>query len=414
MPKPQWLPDQEAIEKWLEDFTKRVDEKYKNDEITLHPAIEEFRQLIERDPVVRLYVTNMVEQVPHKREYRQRFLNNVDELLRLMNEVVSMAPEYNQSGRVACPMTAVLDWCMGTAASFACFRLDQVNVALRKILRAWCEFLSSPESLYVMNDSPKGWKCEEAKKAMKMDQFVHDPSHPTWGFKSWNDFFIRHFKPGMRDVADPDNDKVIVNACESTPFAIKTDVQRKDRFWIKSQPYSLQDMLAHDEAVDQFVGGTVYQAYLNPHDYHRWHSPVSGTIRRSYVVEGTYYSENESELDPKESQLGLLGTESQGYLAHMATRALIFIEAKDPSIGLMCFIAIGMGDVSSCVIDPRWQPGTPIKKGDELGYFQFGGSSQCLVFRPDAIAMFDVRAQPQHQHSDPPELPLHARLAYAK
>ena len=61
-------------------------------------------------------------------------------------------------------------------------------------------------------------------------------------------------------------------------------------FWIKSQPYSLADMLANDESVDQFVGGTVYQAFLSATNYHRWHSPVAGTIVRAFVVEGTYYS----------------------------------------------------------------------------------------------------------------------------
>jgi phosphatidylserine decarboxylase len=76
---------------------------------------------------------------------------------------------------------------------------------------------------------------------------------------------------------------VIVSACESTPYGIATDVQREDRFWIKSQPYSLQDMLASDESVDQFVGGTVYQAFLSATNYHRWHSPVAGTIVRAFV-----------------------------------------------------------------------------------------------------------------------------------
>ena len=78
-------------------------------------------------------------------------------------------------------------------------------------------------------------------------------------------------------------------------------MKRQDRFWIKSQPYSLQDMLANDETVDQFVGGTVYQAFLDAHNYHRWHSPVSGTIRRAFVRQGTYYSEADSEgEDPDE------------------------------------------------------------------------------------------------------------------
>jgi phosphatidylserine decarboxylase len=73
-------------------------------------------------------------------------------------------------------------------------------------------------------------------------------------------------------VASPDDDKVVVGACESTPYGISTDVKRQDRFWIKNQPYSLEDMVANDDSVDQFVGGTVHQAFLSATNYHRWHS----------------------------------------------------------------------------------------------------------------------------------------------
>ena len=86
-------------------------------------------------------------------------------------------------------------------------------------------------------------------------------------------------------MAAPDDDKVIVSACESTPYGISVDVQGQDRFWIKSQPYSLEDMLANDESVEELVGGTVYQAFLSAFNYHRWHSPVAGAIVRAFVVE---------------------------------------------------------------------------------------------------------------------------------
>ena len=151
---------------------------------------------------------------------------------------------------------------------------------------------------------------------------------------------------------------MIVSACESTPYGISTDVQRQDRFWIKSQPYSLQDMLADDESVDQFVGGTVYQAFLSATNYHRWHSPVAGTIVRAFVQEGTYYSEADSEgADAVEP------TNSQSYLAHVAARAIILIEADDPVIGLMAFVPVGMSEVSSCIIDPKVTPGYHVAQG---------------------------------------------------
>jgi len=126
----------------------------------------------------------------------------------------------------------------------------------KKILTAGCEFLSSADSLYVFNDSPSGWKCAAARRAIGIEQFEYNPADEQWGFASWNDFFTRPFRDGQRPVASPDDDKIIVNACESTPYRLAIGVKRQDRFWIKSQPYSLQDMLANDDAVDQFVGGT--------------------------------------------------------------------------------------------------------------------------------------------------------------
>jgi len=167
-------------------------------------------------------------------------------------------------------------------------------------------------------------------------------------------------------------------------------------------------MLASDQSADQFSGGTVYQAFLSATNYHRWHSPVAGTIVRAFVQEGTYYSEADSEgADAAEPQY------SQSYLAHVATRAVILIEADNPVIGLTAFVPVGMSEVSSCVIDPKIQPGYHVAKGEEIGYFQFGGSTHCLVFRPGAIASFSLTAIPQPHDPHPPLVQVRSQLATA-
>ena len=336
-----WLPDdQDDLESWLAGHRERVEAR--GEQVVLHPVLVEFQELIDTDPVVRMYIHQMIAQVPSTKAYSKRHLESAKQLLRLINEVLTMAPEFGESAMVATPLGAILDWTMGTPAGFAAFRDPRINAILKKILTAWCKFLSKKDSLYVLNDSPSGWKCAAAQKAVGIEQYEHDPEDEHWGFASWNDFFTRRFKDGQRPVASPDDDKVIVSACESTPYSIATDVQRQDRFWIKSQPYSLQDMLANDESVDQFVGGTVYQAFLSATNYHRWHSPVAGTIVRAFVQEGTYYSEADSEgADAVEP------TNSQSYLAHVAARAIILIDADDPVIGLVAFVPVGMSDVSS-------------------------------------------------------------------
>ncbi len=404
-----WLPEeQDDLESWLAGHRERVEAR--GEQVVLHPVLSEFRELMDSDPVVRMYMDQMIAQVPSTKPYSRRHLESVEQMMRLINEVLTMAPEFGpQSAMVATPLGAILDWTMGTRAGFAAYRDPRINAMLKKILAVWCEFLSSGDSLYVLNDSPSGWKSADAQRTVGIEQYEHDPQDEHWGFSSWNDFFTRRFKDGERPVASPDDDKVIVSACESTPYGISTDVKRQDRFWIKSQPYSLADMLANDDSVDEFVGGTVFQAFLSATNYHRWHSPVAGRIVRAFVREGTYYSEADSE-----GKDAVEPTNSQSYLAHVAARAIILIEADDPVIGLMAFVPVGMSEVSSCIVAATVKPGYHVEKGEELGYFQFGGSTHCLVFRPGAIAEFSLAAIPQPHDPQAPLVLVRSRLATAK
>ena len=185
---------------------------------------------------------------------------------------------------------------------------------------------------------------------------------------------------------------MIANACESAPLQVKTDVALNDTFWIKGQPYSLENMLDFDEYVPEFVGGTVYQAFLSALSYHRWNSPVSGTIKKVSVVNGTYYLENlyEGFKNPDGADPSAPNN-SQPFLTAVATRALIFIEADNPKIGLMCVMPVGMAEVSSCQVTVN--VGDRVEKGEQLGMFHFGGSTHCLFFRPGVNLEFDFYGQ---------------------
>jgi phosphatidylserine decarboxylase len=399
-----WLPDQDALEEWLSSHREHVESDI-DGAVGLHPVIVEFQHLIDSDPVVRMYVERMIAEVPRTRAYSKRHLTDSEQMLRLINAVLSVAPEFGEQA-VTLPLAAILDWSMGTTAGFAAYRDPKVNAMVKKILTTWCDFLSSEQSRYVLNESATGWKSPAAQKAIGIEQYQHDPEDRFWGFVSWNDFFTRRFKAGARPVAAPEDDGVIVSACESTPYGISTDVKRKDEFWIKSQPYSLQDLLAGDESVDQFVGGTVYQAFLSATNYHRWHSPVAGTLVRAFLVEGTYYSEADSE-----GAAAVEPMNSQSYLAHVAARAVIVINADNPAIGLVALVAVGMAEVSSCVLGENTAPGMHVGKGDELGYFQFGGSTHCLVFQPGVIEDFTLQALPQPHNPSPPLVLVRSKLA---
>ncbi|RWA05015.1 hypothetical protein EKO27_g10097, partial [Xylaria grammica] len=201
-------------------------------------------------------------------------------------------------------------------------------------------------------------------------------------------FFTRQLRPGVRPVASPSDDAVVANACESTPYNLARTAALRAKFWIKGQPYSVLDMLAHDPLSAQFDSATVYQAFLSALSYHRWHAPISGRIVRAFVKDGTYFSEPLFTEEPSASasaspslySIDAQGFRaSQGYLTALATRAVIFIQADNAAIGLMAFVGVGMDEVSTCEITV--QQGQHVSKGDQLGMFHFGGSSHCLLFR---------------------------------
>jgi phosphatidylserine decarboxylase len=340
-----------------------------------------------------MLIESMLTQVPVTKPYRKDpaghpEMRDYKHMLTVMNYLLTSAPAWNHKDRVAgvvgLPFTAMFDWPMATSAGYSVFLDPTMNQYLKKILDAWGAFLQSPPSAAVLSANTSGWLGSEGKKDLESvanaaagtnytfeETFICDPNKENHGFASWDDFFTRLFRDGIRPVAAPDNDDVIANACESKPYRVAHAVKRIDNFWVKGQPYSIIDMLAHDPLAEQFMGGTVYQAFLSALSYHRWHAPVSGKVVKTYVVQGTYYSEpllqgfENPDGGPDPSGEGA----SQAYLTEVATRAFIYIQADNPKIGLICVMPVGMVEVSTC--DVTVKEGQHIKKGDQLGMVGF-------------------------------------------
>jgi phosphatidylserine decarboxylase len=403
----QWLPsDQLFLDRWMAKQTEGTESA----KAPLLPVIQEFKKTIEEDPQLYMLFSQMFDQVP-KNEFFDKDptgkpqIKNYRQMLQIMNHILTTAPEFNKTGLVGFPINAIIDWPMGTPAGTSVFLNEKVNFHLKKILNHWAGFLDSADSRYVLNDDPeKGWFGRDAKAAMPnfAEDFICDPALPYYGFSSWDDFFTRKFRKGRRPVASPDDDAVIANACESAPYRIAKNVKAVDQFWIKAQPYSLQHMMAMDPLTGQFAGGTIYQAFLSALSYHRWHSPVSGKIVKTRLIDGSYYAESLSQgFDPAGPN------DSQAYITQVASRALIFIEADNPDIGLMAVMFVGMAEVSSNEIVVH--EGQHVKKGDQLGMFHFGGSTHCLIFRPNVNVTFDLHGQ--SPGLDSTNIPVRARIA---
>lgn len=413
-----WLPaNRDVTAKWLRKLKKAVAD---NPQELVKP-IQDFKEMVYQDPVLHAQAAAMFA-IAAKRETTdplgQPSVATFEEFLQLLNGIMTTAPEFYECqdphtgalepcGLIGFPINALLDWPMGTAPGYTFFANSLVNQQFKKILDYWSEFLVSPESRYVLVEGDPGgtpvvipWLSKTAKRDMIQvacsalgdgggcrghetfcDVFHCDPEKPYDGFESWDDFFTREFREKQRPIGAPDDDDVIINACESAPLRLERVVHKSENFWLKGMPYSLENMLNFEPWTEHFVGGTVYQAFLSALSYHRWHSPVTGTVKKAYVVNGSYYLENiyqgfkDHNPDPDDSA----PNNSQAFLTAVATRALIFIEADNPAIGLMCVMPVGMAEVSSCEITVK--EGDKVEKGDQLGMFHFGGSTHCLFFR---------------------------------
>ncbi|MFQ2428747.1 phosphatidylserine decarboxylase family protein [Aeromonas caviae] len=421
-----WVPrDQAHVARWVQRLRQAVTRQPR----PLVASIAGLKVLVEQDPLLHQQAQGMFDEAwqhEHNTPLGQVQVRSFDEFLQLLNGIMTTAPEAYQdvqtqepAGLIGFPINALLNWPMATAAGYDFFANALVNQQLRKILGYWADFLQSSASRYVLTESVSPldrqtlivpWLGEVAKREMvkvaqgalgagdnptpeRFEGIFHTaPGEEYEGFASWDDFFTRRFCPGVRPVTAPDDDSVIANACESAPLQVVTGVRRQDAFWLKGQPYSLDNLLDFDPRAAAFEGGTLYQAFLSALSYHRWHSPVSGTVRSVKVVNGSYYLANRHQgFDSPAGPDPSAPNQSQPFLTAVATRALIFIEADNPKIGLMCVVPVGMAEVSSCEVTV--QPGQRIAKGEQLGMFHFGGSTHCLLFRPGVELAFDFYGQ---------------------
>ncbi|MDK0628353.1 phophatidylserine decarboxylase associated domain-containing protein, partial [Clostridium perfringens] len=219
--------------------------------------------------------------------------------LLMFNEIFREAPSFGSLGP---PMYMIMARVMNTEGGFSAFTKESLNLQFKKMLQTWERYLLSKDSTSVLNANPDGWFSTEAIDAMMekyapgrtfAQVFICNPDEDAWGFTSYEDFFVRRYRePDVdRPTGDISDLRIVGAACESAFYALQNDVQRTDELFIKDEAYSLVHLLAGDESVDSFVGGTVIQSFLNTTGYHRWHVPVNGTIKKIVDVPGTYFAQ---------------------------------------------------------------------------------------------------------------------------
>lgn len=203
-------------------------------------------------------------------------------------------------------------------------------------------------------------------------------------WKTFNEWFSRHLiDPSVRPISDAS----VVAPADSTPQGIwkvdaNGDLVQKEGVAIKSANFtSIAQLLGPDSAYkDAFKGGTLTHTFLDVNDYHRYHFPVSGTIKELRKIKGTNAAGGITVWDAKNKRY-VLEDAIPGWQM-IETRDCVVIDTKE--FGLVAILPIGMSQICSCNWEENLKVGLTVKKGDPMGYFLFGGSDIVMVFQSTA------------------------------
>lgn len=197
---------------------------------------------------------------------------------------------------------------------------------------------------------------------MKVDEFLD----PVDSFSSFNDFFIRKLKGESRPLAQG-RDVAILPA--DARYLVYPNIEKADGFLVKGNKFSLRSFLQSEELERRYASGSMMIARLCPTDYHRFHFPCNCLPSEPVVFPGDLYSVNPLALK-KNIEI---------FSKNKRVRTLL----KTNNFGDVLFIEVGATNVGS--IHQKFTPFEPYAKGDEKGYFSFGGSSLVLLFEPNVI-----------------------------
>ena len=239
--------------------------------------------------------------------------------------------------------------------------------------QSWGDFLNSEES---WNDS--------YYNMVKND--------PDWGFtegwygegnqwRTFNEFFARRLvSPDVRPIS---RDVEVTAPADSWPkmtWHIDDDNQLVYPGDVQIKTAKLSDIAAlignDSQYKDAFAGGTLTHTFLDVNCYHRYHSPVDGRLLELRTVPGVSAGggytlwDNEQKLYYYVNDMGFQMVE---------TRACAIIETED--YGLVAMLPVGMSQICSVNWIPSLHVGQPLKRGDEMGFFQFGGSDIVMIFQ---------------------------------
>ena len=210
------------------------------------------------------------------------------------------------------------------------------------------------------------------KYKLNEEEFDSDPE----GFRSFNEFFSRKLKPDARPIEQ--ENAVAVFPADGRHLGVQ-DLSANLGFYVKGQKFDLPKLFQSEELAGRFRKGSLIISRLCPVDYHRFHAPVSGKISEARLINGSLFSVNPIALRKRLSVFW----ENKRYLCMI----------DSDYHGKVAQFIVGATCVGSATF--TFSQNQRVNKGEELGYFSFGGSSVLTLFEKDRLRI----SEDVQQHS---------------
>ncbi|HBJ60669.1 MAG TPA: phosphatidylserine decarboxylase [Opitutae bacterium] len=210
------------------------------------------------------------------------------------------------------------------------------------------------------------------KYKLDEEEFDSDPE----GFRSFNEFFSRKLKPDARPIEQ--ENAVAVFPADGRHLGVQ-DLSANLGFYVKGQKFDLPKLFQSEELAGRFRKGSLIISRLCPVDYHRFHAPVSGKISEARLINGSLFSVNPIALRKRLSVFW----ENKRYLCMI----------DSDYHGKVAQFIVGATCVGSATF--TFSQNQRVNKGEELGYFSFGGSSVLTLFEKDRLRI----SEDVQQHS---------------
>ena len=180
-------------------------------------------------------------------------------------------------------------------------------------------------------------------------------------FDSYNAFFTRKIKAEQRPINDQKN--VLISPSDGKVTAYP--ITQKGKFWIKHTQYTAAQLLKDERLAERYMGGWIYVIRLTVDDYHRYCYVADGRKSRQRKIRGVLHTVNPVANDYYP-------------IYKMNSREYCLLKTKElGTILLMEVGALMVGKISN-----HEEDSAQVKRGDEKGMFEFGGSTIVVMTEP--------------------------------